>query len=439
MATVGSGSWWQRRPIFWQVFTLVIVAVLLTAGAMLALTFLGPPPRAAPSLIEDIAARLQNKPDSSASDRPMTLALADAPPLPRAGEERARWLEAALYPMLTVAGDSKGPSRLIAYASESAGAHSDETPRDVRGTVTIGWQRADKWRVLRSHSSPTETQWLISFGLAVTGVLAVILACAWFVVRAIAGPLSALADAAESARVGQPWSGPAVPSSPEIAKLAAALASFDARQRDHVRQQTTMLAGIAHDLGTPLTRLAFRTEGLDDLQREAANSDIALMRSLIGNSLALARSSMARSEPVDMHKLLHNVVASSWQEHAPLQVTAAPGIVVQGEPVALQRLVQNVVDNLQRHAGGGLVSLSEQRGIVILRAEDCGPGFPEELLGQLGSPFVRAEPSRNAMTGGHGLGLAIARTIAERHGGGLTLGNRTEGGAWVEVQLARRT
>ena len=439
MASIGTGSWWQRRPIFWQVFTLVIVAVMLTAGAMLALTFLGPPPRAAPSLIDDMAARLQNKPDSSANDRPMTLAFSDAPPLPRAGEERARWLEAALSPLLASPDAGDGPPRLIAYASGPSGARAGEMTREVRGTVTIGWRRDDRWRVLRSHPSPTETYWVISFALAVGAVLAVILACAWLVVRTIARPLSALADAAESARIGQPWSGPAVPSSPEIAKLASALASFDARQRDHVRQQTTMLAGIAHDLGTPLTRLAFRTECLDDLQREAANADIALMRGLIGNSLALARSSMARSEPVDMHQLLHMVVATSWQENAPLELIAAPGIVIEGEPVALQCLVQNLVDNLQRHAGGGTIRLSRQGGMAILRAEDEGAGFPEDLLGQLGSPFVRAEPSRNALTGGHGLGLAIARTIAERHGGGLTLGNRTEGGAWVEVQLARRT
>ena len=439
MSSLAPASWWQRRTIFWQVFTLVIGAVLLTAAAMLALTFLGPPPRAAPSLIEDVAARLQDQPVRTGNGRPMTLARSDTPPAPQAGETRARWLEAALSPLLASPDGANGPPRLIAYASEPSGARAGEVAREVRGTVTIGWRRDDGWRVLRSHSSPTETHWAISFALAVAAVLAVILACAWLVVRTIARPLSALADAAESARIGQPWSGPAVPASPEIAKLAAALASFDARQRDHVRQQTTMLAGIAHDLGTPLTRLAFRAESLDDPQREAANSDIALMRGLIGNSLALARSSMARSEPVDMHQLLHMVVATSWQENAPLELIAAPGIVIEGEPVALQCLVQNLVDNLQRHAGGGTIRLSRQGGMAILRAEDEGAGFPEDLLGQLGSPFVRAEPSRNALTGGHGLGLAIARTIAERHGGGLTLGNRAEGGAWVEVQLARRT
>lgn len=439
MAASSPGSWWLRRPIFWQVFTLVIVAVLLTAAAMLTLTFIGPPARPAPTVIADIAASLRGGPVRPNNGRPMTLTRSVAPPTPQAGEVRAPWLEAALTPLLAAPQGAGAKPWVIAYCSDQPGPRRRSAEREVRGTVTVGWRQGKVWQVLRSHPSPTETQWVITFALAVGAVLAFILACAWFVVRAIAQPLSALADAAESARIGQPWSGPDGPATPEVAKLAAALASFDARQRDHVRQQTTMLAGIAHDLGTPLTRLAFRAETLSDPQREAANSDIALMRGLIGSSLALARSSMARSEPVDMHHLVHAVIAASWQESAPLQVTASPGLTVEGEPVALQCLVQNLVDNMQRHAGGGRISLLERDAMALLRAEDHGPGFPPDLLSQLGSPFVRGEPSRNAMTGGNGLGLAIARTIAERHGGGLTLGNLDQGGAWVEVILARQT
>ncbi len=439
MAAPSPGSWWLRRPIFWQVFTLVIVAVLLTAAAMLTLTFIGPPARPAPTVIADIAASLRGGPVRPNNGRPMTRTRSVAPPSPQTGEVWAPWLEAALTPLLAAPQGTGTDPWLIAYSSDQPGPRRRSAEREVRGTVTVGWRQGKVWQVLRSHPSPMETQWVITFAMAVGAVLAFILACAWFVVRAIAQPLSALADAAESARIGQPWSGPDGPATPVVAKLAAALASFNARQRDHVRQQTTLLAGIAHDLGTPLTRLAFRAETLSDPQREAANSEIALMRGLIGSSLALARSSMARSEPVDTYHLVHAVIAASWQESAPLQVTASPGLTVEGEPVALQCLVQNLVDNMQRHAGGGRISLLERDAMAVLRAEDHGPGFHPDLLSQLGSPFVREEPSRNAMTGGNGLGLAIARTIAERHGGGLTLGNLDQGGAWVEVILARQT
>lgn len=428
-------GWWLRRPIFWQIFALVAAAVLLTAAAMYMLTQIGPPARPAPTPVASIATSLISGHLQPGNGRPMTLELRSSTPSPQRGEVRARWLERNLVPMLQRDGSSL-PGQILAYSSDARGQQIRSLQPEVRGTVTIAWRQGRKWLVLRSHPSPTETRWLLTFIAAVLAVLAFILGCAWLVVRSITRPLSALADAAESARIGQPWSGPAGATTPELEKLATALASFDARQRDHVRQQTTMLAGIAHDLGTPLTRLAFRAESLGEPQRLAANADIALMRGLIGNSLALARSSMARSEPVDLHQLVHAVVSTSWAEAAPIEVDAATNISVKGEPVALQCMVQNLVDNMQRHAGGGTLGLRTVDGKAVLRAQDDGPGFPEDLLGQLGSPFVRAEPSRNALTGGNGLGLAIARTIAERHGGGLSLGNRVEGGAWVEVTLA---
>lgn len=427
--------WWLRRPIFWQIFALVVAAILLTAAAMYALTWIGPPARPAPTPLASIAASLESGVVRSGHARPMTLQRQEAAPSPQPGEVRARKLETELGGMLKLGGNAR-PGSILAYSSELPGPVASANPTEIRGTVTIGWRQGTDWVVLRSHPSPTEARWLATFIAAVLGVLALILILAWLVVRSILRPLSALADAAESARIGQPWTAPSGPTTPELRKLVAALSTFDTRQRDHVRQQTTMLAGIAHDLGTPLTRLAFRAESLDEPQRVAANADIGLMRGLIGNSLALARSSMARIEPVDLHRMVDAVVSASSQEDAPVSVTASAGITVAGEPVALQCLVQNLVDNLQRHAGGGTLRLWRDQRHVKLRAEDSGPGFPPDLLGQLGSPFVRGEPSRNALTGGNGLGLAIARTIAERHGGGLSLGNRENGGAWIEVTLA---
>lgn len=428
-------NWWHRRPIFWQIFALVVAAVLLTAAAMYLLTWIGPPARPAPTPLESIADGMISGRVQTSHGRPMTIERSGAVPSPQSGEGRAPWLERALKPMLDTDRQA-GAGRIVAYTSERPGPLSQAMPSEVRGTVTVGWWQGNNWLVLRSHPSPTETRWLATFIAAVLGVLGLIVALASIVVRSITQPLSTLADAAESARIGQPWSPPLGPATPELRKLAAALSTFDSRQRDHIRQQTTMLAGIAHDLGTPLTRLAFRAESLDEAQRSAASADIGLMRGLIGSSLALARSNMARSEPVDLQGLVHSVVGASRREDAPIAIAASSAVTVTGEPVALQCLVQNLVDNMQRHARGGTIRLWRDERQARLLAEDCGPGFPPELLGQLGSPFVRGEPSRNALTGGNGLGLAIARTIAERHGGGLSLGNRASGGAWVEVALA---
>jgi two-component system OmpR family sensor kinase len=426
----GPGSWWRHRPIAWQVFVLVLAAVLMTAAAMVALTFGGPPSRPAPTRVEDIVAALRTGRAASGIGRPIRVALQKERPAIPADQTRSLRLEQALRIGLG------HPVPVRAYSSERPGPPARPEPMvEVRGTVTVLQRVGDQWRVLQSRDAGTLQQWLLTTFAAILAVLGLIMLLAWRVVRSITQPLRNMAAAADATRVGQPWRAIAGPTAPEIASVEAALASFDARHRDHLRQQTAMLAAVAHDLGTPLTRLAFRVEALSDGQRDAAGGDIALMRALIGNSLALARSTMARSVHVDLSGLVDEVVSASWQPASPVSAHGARGVIMQGEPVALQCLVQNLVDNMQRYAGGGRITLACRGDAIVLRAEDEGPGFPVDLLGDIGSPFVRGDPSRNALTGGSGLGLAIARTIAERHGGGLTLGNRVEKGAWVEATL----
>ncbi|WP_033924494.1 sensor histidine kinase [Sphingomonas sp. 35-24ZXX] len=438
-------GWWQRRPIAWQIFMLVLAAVLMTAAAMVALTFGGPPSRPAPTRVDEIVTALRTGRAAPGIGRPIHVWLQkELPPIPP-DQMRSPRLEQAVIADLGRAASVRG------YSSEGPGPPMQPGAMvDVRGTVTVIRRVGERWQVVQSRDSGTVQQWLLTTFLAILAVLALIMFLAWRVVRSITQPLRAMAAAADATRVGRPWSLAPATTAPEIASVEAALASFDARHRDHLRQQTAMLAAVAHDLGTPLTRLAFRVEALADSQRNAAGDDIALMRALIGNSLALARSTMARSVPVDLSALVEEVVSASWQQASPVSAHCDRRAMVQGEPVALQCLVQNLVDNMQRYAGGGIVTLDCRDDRLVLRAEDEGPGFPVALLGTIGSPFVRGDPSRNAQTGGSGLGLAIARTIAERHGGGLTLGNRgvdtmvgrnTAGaaragrGAWVEVSF----
>lgn len=428
----GSGllDWWRRRPIAWQVFMLVLAAVLMTAAAMVALTFGGPPPRPAPTRVDEIVTALRTGQARRGVGRPISVWLQNDLPTVPADQVRSRRLELAL------SADLGRGSALRAYSSERPASQMQPGPLvDVRGTVTVVRRIGQRWQVLQSRDAGTVQQWLLITLIAIFAVLALIMAAAWRVVRSITQPLRNMAEAADATRVGQPWSLAEGVTAPEIASVEAALASFDARHRDHLRQQTAMLAAVAHDLGTPLTRLAFRVEALSDSQRNAAGDDIALMRGLIGNSLALARSTMARSVRVDLSKVVEEVVSASWQPDTPVSAHCDRAPIMQGEPVALQCLIQNLVDNMQRYAGGGTLTLECRDDRIVLRAEDNGPGFPVELLGDIGSPFVRGDPSRNALTGGSGLGIAIARTIAERHGGGLTLGNKAERGAWVQVSF----
>jgi signal transduction histidine kinase len=214
----------------------------------------------------------------------------------------------------------------------------------------------------------------------------------------------------------------------EVSDVADALAMFDARHRDHFRQQTAMLASVAHDLGTPLARLAFRAESLPEAQREAAMADIEQMRRLITNGIALARGEVAVSEPIDLCALVRRVASDAGLDERRITVPDA-ALMVEGEVVAIERLVQNLVENGERHGGGAHLALRRAGTWACLTVEDEGPGFHPQILAIVCDPFVRGTDG----TEGSGLGLAIARTVAERHGGSLAVGNRPQGGARVEA------
>ena len=101
----------------------------------------------------------------------------------------------------------------------------------------------------------------------------------------------------------------------------------------------------------------------------------------------------------------------------------------------LRRALRNLISNALRYGGGAQVSLGREGGMATIRIDDCGPGIPADQIAAMMEPFARGEGSRNRETGGAGLGLTLARAIAEQHGGTLTLTNRPEGGLRAEISL----
>ena len=198
-----------------------------------------------------------------------------------------------------------------------------------------------------------------------------------------------------------------------------------------------MIGAIAHDLRTPLTRLAFRLDDLSAPLKHKVTADIDEMKSMISAALDFIRdrSMSAQRERLDFRLLVESVVDD--QSDIGHDVTLQPGdaIPLTGDPIALRRMVVNLVDNALKYGQRARLRLRTIRGECSLEIDDDGPGIPEPLLQQVFEPFYRAEQSRNRDTGGIGLGLAAVRAVVLDHGGSVSLRNRPESGLRATVSL----
>jgi signal transduction histidine kinase len=279
-------------------------------------------------------------------------------------------------------------------------------------------------------------QWLPLLLAAQLGVLA--LSC-WLAVRIATRPLARLAQAAEALSPNQaatpvPEEGPA-----EVAQAARSFNAMQARIARHLQERTRMLAAIAHDLQTPVTRRRLRAELMDDeAERDKWQADLAAMQALIREGIAYARSAHAAAEPAvrfDPDALLDALVADYADAGQAVSLHGRVGQMLVSRPQALRRIVTNLVDNALKFAGAAEIAAVVTDGCVTIAVLDRGPGIPAGQLDAVLQPFYRLEDSRNAATGGSGLGLAIAQELAEGIGAVLTLSNRAEGGLRAQVTL----
>jgi signal transduction histidine kinase len=247
---------------------------------------------------------------------------------------------------------------------------------------------------------------------------------------------AALDLAAHPNRAPLPDSGPT-----EVRQAAQAFNHMQAQLQRHMALQTQVLAAIAHDLQTPLTRLRLKTEWVsDEALRQRMQADLSEMQGLVQDGLALARSWHAQPQrvPVHLNQLLQTQL-SEWEDLGwAVKVQGAESdCLVNTDVAALRRVLGNVVHNAISYGQRATVSLSCQDpsdpSHWCIEVDDEGPGLPEADLQTVLQPFVRQESSRNRQTGGTGLGLSIALNLMNALGGGLVLSNRPEGGLRVKI------
>ncbi|HTP38450.1 MAG TPA: HAMP domain-containing sensor histidine kinase [Steroidobacteraceae bacterium] len=326
--------------------------------------------------------------------------------------------------------------RSLPWFGNSTTVGSD-TARLRRGFVA-GWQKtAGQWRVLEAgpvdQPGILSRQTLLLFALGIIAIVPI----SWVFARALSTPIGRFAEAAR--RLGtDPHAIPLAHDGP--AEMSAAIDSFNVMQGRITRlleERSQMVGAIAHDLRTPLMRVAFRVDAIASPLKEKIESDLQEMQLMIAAALDFVRdqSRTGVRERLDFRLLVESVVDDQCDVGHDVTLQGGEPVILHGDPVALRRAVGNLVDNALKYGERARLRLRSADGYCTLEIDDDGPGVPDTLQERVFEPFFRAEASRNRDTGGIGLGLTAVRGIVLDHGGSVTLRNRKDRGLRVIISL----
>ncbi|CAM3907209.1 ATP-binding protein [Roseateles saccharophilus] len=328
-------------------------------------------------------------------------------------------------PMPPPEGFGEGPRR-----PHEPGGHEEHEPHGPPGMA---------WHLPLAPSLPPSLPWrtgLLDYGVR----LLVIALAAWWGSRWLALPVRRLVSAAQRLTPALAQGRPAPrlhedEGTCEVRDAAAVFNRMAAELSGQFEERGLMIAAISHDLRTPLTRMRLRLETgeVEAGVRERCVDDIREMNRLVESVIEVFRpADAAPARRVDLSALAQSAVDDLAETGAAVNFEG-PAAVVAADPLALRRVIDNLVGNALRYAGSARVSVALSAGVTRLVVEDDGPGIPEAELQRVRQPFRRVEGSRNRATGGTGLGLYIAQQLVRRQGAVLVLGNRPEGGLRAEV------
>jgi two-component system OmpR family sensor kinase len=341
-----------------------------------------------------------------------------------------------------------GPGAREPFAREGGGPGGPGGPPGARGKggdeplifgdFKLGVRQNDgRWLVVEPKPTFRFDSWQQRVLLILLLSVIAVTPLAWLFARRLAQPITAFADAAE--RLGKdPRTPPlSISGSGEVVAAAMAFNMMQERLRRYVEDRTAMVGAIAHDLRTPLTRLKFRIEAAPDEIRPKLAADIDQMEAMIAATLGFVRDTQRPAErtKLELSSLVESVIDECAETGGDATVDRTEKTIIEGDPVALKRLVANLVDNALKYGVRARGRVFAEEGMAIIEIDDDGPGIPPGELERVFEPFYRGEPSRNRETGGIGLGLAVVRSLARAHGGDVVLANRPDGGLRASVRL----
>ena len=435
-------------PLLVQLLTLTGLTLVAAWAMSSFLLFTLPPPAPDFYRLSEIEQTLRAAPPILTERRPLVRGLQSAAPSPvlegrvfLAMRDRIAQDLGVRPPEVVIAG-KRGPlsdrrvGRIIRDRAARVGMREEE--HILISPFAVGVRQPDgRWAVAQPQPSfglsdwqQRLALWFVLSGLAMSPVV-------YLFARRLARPIQEFADAAE--RLGRdPRATPLeLHGSSEIGVAARAFNEMQGRLRRYVEDRTAMVGAIAHDLRTPLTRLRFRIESLPEDQRAKYAADLDQMEAMITATLAFVRDATKPGErtKMELSSLVESLCDEMAETGAKTEVEPGEKVVLEGDPLALRRLIANLLENAVKFGGRARARVFADAGHAVVEIDDDGPGIPPADTERVFEPFYRREPSRSRQTGGIGLGLAVVRSIARGHGGDVNLINRAGGGLTARVQL----
>jgi two-component system osmolarity sensor histidine kinase EnvZ len=316
----------------------------------------------------------------------------------------------------------------------------------VRLPFTMDWERAPQFVLVDVQLADgvlhvevprkrLQSSMIYLFVVWVAGSSVLLFAVAALFMRNQVRAIRRLALAAEDFGLGRDAGAIRPEGAAEVRRAAVAFNRMQDRIRRFLTQRTEMLAGVSHDLRTPLTRLRLALAMLPQdgaLAADAAEmtADVEEMERMIGGYLAFARGEQAeQAQEIDLSAVLEDVAAGARRTGAVVSLEAPAGLILKLRPDAVRRAVTNLVDNARRHAARVTVAAAAAGRNVVVTVDDDGPGIPPERRESVFRPF------ESDAAGGTGLGLTIARDIVRAHGGDIVLEESPLGGLRARIRL----
>lgn len=364
----------------------------------------------------------------------------DAPFATRAGSPETRRVESSLARELSVQPQrlQAGHARLTRtdFSYRKCGPWEVDLPMD--GIVVSLQLRSGRWLNAEVHPHESHFTQKLDWMLKVAAAFVFVGGVALFFMRRAGRPLNQLTAAARGFADGMQAT--EIPEEGPI-DLRRAIHSFNAMQRQVVGElarRTSTLAAISHDVRTPLTALRVKVEMVGDpTVRDELIASLDRMERITASALEYLKGE-SRGEPmrlVDLSALLESECAEFEELGRDVAFSGEHRVCFRCRPEALARAVRNLIDNAVKYAGAARVTLRPAPGCVDIVVCDDGPGIPEDQLRLATEPFERLSRARDGDHGGFGLGLAIARAIAEGHDGQLTLAAHRPRGLVATIRL----